>query len=126
MRDFRTLKVWERSHQLALAVYGATTAFPPDERYGLTQQIRRSCASIPANIAAGCGRSSLPEMTHFFQIAMGSASELEYHLLLARDLGLLEGSHHDRLASLTTEVKRMLATLINRLKARRSALKTDN
>ena len=81
MKDFRNLKVWEKSHQLALAVYKATSTFPRHELYGLT--------SIPANIAQGCGRSGDAELARFLQIAMGSASELEYHLLLARDLGFL-------------------------------------
>ena len=82
MKDYRELKVWERSHQLALAVYKVTTTFPKDELYGLTSQIRRACASIPANIAEGCGRSGDAELARFLQIAMGSASELDYHLYL--------------------------------------------
>lgn len=92
MRDFRELKVWEKAHCLTLAVYRATTAFPRDEVYGLTSQIRRSCASIPANIAEGCGREGDAELARFLQIAMGSASELEYHLLLTRDLDFLNSS----------------------------------
>ncbi|MFQ5961877.1 MAG: four helix bundle protein, partial [Candidatus Methylomirabilales bacterium] len=74
MRDFRELKVWEKAHHLTLAVYNATTTFPRDELYGLTSQIRRSCASIPANIAEGCGRGGDAEFARFLQIAMGSAS----------------------------------------------------
>jgi len=79
LKDFRKLKVWEKSHDLTLAVYKATAAFPRKELYGLTSQIRRACASIPANIAEGCGRGGDPELARFLQIAMGSASELEYH-----------------------------------------------
>lgn len=119
MKDFRTLKVWEKSHQLALAVYRATANFPATELYGLTGQIRRAGVSIPANIAEGCGRGGDAELGRFLQIAMGSASELEYHLLLARDLGLLPGPDHEALAGQVTEVKRMLVTLIQRLKADR-------
>ncbi len=89
MKDFRHLKVWQKSHELTLAVYKATSLFPPDELYGLRSQIRRSCASIPANIAEGCGRNADGDFARFLQIAMGSASELEYHLLLVRDLNLL-------------------------------------
>src|SRR3990170_6872922 len=98
MKDFRELKVWEKAHRLTLMVYKATAAFPRDELYGLTGQIRRSCASIPANIAEGCGRSGDSELARFLQIAMGSASELEYHLLLGRDLGLLPAADGDALS----------------------------
>ena len=117
MRDFRKLKVWEKEHHLTLAVYNATTMFPRDELYGLTSQIRRSCASIPANIAEGCGRGGDGEFARFLQIAMGSASEIEYHLLLASDLKFLDGSNYERLATEVTEVKRMLTSLIQKLKA---------
>jgi four helix bundle protein len=92
--------------------------FPRDELYGLTSQIRRSCASIPANIAEGCGRGGDGEFARFLQIAMGSASELEYHLLLASDLKFLDGSNYERLATEVTEVKRMLTSLIQKLKAK--------
>jgi four helix bundle protein len=97
MKNFRGQKVWEKSHNLTLAVYLATRDFPKDELYGLTSQIRRSCSSIPANIAEGCGRSGDGELSRFLQIAMGSASELEYHLILARDLHLIDGNNYQRL-----------------------------
>jgi four helix bundle protein len=86
LRDFRELKVWGKANQLTLSVYKATQIFPKEELYGLTSQMRRSCASIPANIAEGCGRTGEAELARFLQIAMGSASELEYYLLLAYDL----------------------------------------
>jgi four helix bundle protein len=86
MRDFRTRKVWQKAHQVTLRVYGATRTFPKDELYGLTSQIRRYAASIPTNVAEACGRSGGAEFARFLNIAMGSASELEYQLLLARDL----------------------------------------
>ena len=116
MQDFRKLKVWEKAHHLTLAVYKATKAFPKEELYGLTSQIRRSCVSIPANIAEGCGRRGDAEFARFLQIAMGSASELEYHLLLARDLNFLNISDHEQLASDLTEVKRMLTSFTQKLK----------
>ena len=117
MKDFKELKVWEKAHQLTLSVYKATVDFPRDELYGLTSQIRRSSASIPANIAEGCGRKGDAELARFLQIAMGSASELEYHLLLASDLNLLNSSDYERLANDVTEVKRMLASFIKKLNA---------
>lgn len=119
MKDFRKLKVWEKSHRLTLAVYKATRTFPREELYGLTSQIRRACASIPANIAEGCGRKGDAELARFLQIAMGSASELEYHLLLAHDLELLNASEYEPLTRETTEVKRMLTSFIKKLMAER-------
>jgi four helix bundle protein len=86
MRNYKDLQVWQKAHRLALGTYAATRGFPPDERFALTSQIRRSSASIPANLAEGCGRRSEGEMARFLQIAMGSGAELSYHLLLAKDL----------------------------------------
>jgi four helix bundle protein len=116
MQDFRQLKVWQRSHQLTLAVYRATAAFPKHELYGLTSQIRRSSSSIPANISEGCGREGGADLARFLQVAMGSACELEYHLLLASDLGLLPEKEYKRFASDVVEIKRMLASLIRKLR----------
>jgi four helix bundle protein len=119
MKGFRDLKVWEKAHALTLAVYRVTRTFPKEELYGLTSQIRRSCSSIPANIAEGCGRSGDPELARFLQIAMGSASELEYHLLLARDLNLLQPSDYEPLSNEAIEVKRVLASFLKKLRAER-------
>ena len=85
MKDSRKLKVWEKSHQLVLALYTITASFPREETYGLTSQIRRAASSIPSNIAEGCGRDGDAELSRFCIIARGSASELEYQILLARD-----------------------------------------
>jgi four helix bundle protein len=117
MRDFRKLKVWEKAHQLTLAVYRATRVFPKEELYGLTAQARRASASIPCNIAEACGRHGAKEFARFLDIAAGSASELEYHLLLARDLGLLAGPEHARLAGETRQVKQMLTVLLQRVRS---------
>jgi four helix bundle protein len=119
MKDFRKQKVWRKSHQLTLDIYKATSNFPREELYGLTNQIRRACASIPANIAEGCGRSSEADFSRFLQIAMGSATELEYHLLLAHDLGIVNDIDYENLSKETIEVKQMLTSLIKKLKADR-------
>ena len=116
MKDFRDLTVWEKSHELTLLIYTATAAYPDNERYGLTSQTRRAASSIPANIAEGCGRGSDAEFGRFLQYAMGSASELEYHLLLARDLGFVNDADHQNLSSSVVEVKRMLASFIKKLR----------
>ena len=108
MRDFRKQKVWEKSHLLALEIYRATEKFPREELYGLTGQIRRASASIPANIAEGCGKDGDADFGRFLQIARGSASELEYHLLLAKDLGFLKQNDYDQLHKEANEVKQML------------------
>ena len=115
MQDFRDLKVWAKSHQLALEVYRATRTFAREELYGLRSQIRRSAASIPCNIAEACGRGG-GDFGRFLQIAMGSASELEYQLILTRDLDLLGSAAFQPLADKTIEVKRMLASLLTKLK----------
>jgi four helix bundle protein len=117
MQDFKKLVVWEKAHALTLAVYRATAKFPREEVYGLTSQIRRATASIPANIAEGCGRGGKAELARFLQVGMGSASEAEYHLLLARDLGYFDAVRHEELDGMTREVKRMLASLIAKVKA---------
>lgn len=108
MQDFTKLLVWQKAHQLTLHIYKATTHFPKDELYGLTSQTRRAAASIPTNIAEGCGRGGNAELARFLQIAMGSAAELQYHLLLAHDLGFLNDAAHDDLSAALGEVKRML------------------
>jgi len=108
MRDFKTLNVWQYAHQLTLDVYRATQGFPREERYGLTDQIRRACVSIPSNIAEGCEREGDAELRRFLHIAMGSASEVEYQLLLARDLGYLKEDAHTSLETTLLSTKRML------------------
>ena len=116
MRDFRSLEVWGKAHLLTLATYKFTTTFPETERFGLISQMRRASVSIAANIAEGCGRGSPAELAHFLSISFGSASELQYHLLLARDLNLLSEQGHEGLEDQVTEVKRMLSSLMRKLK----------
>jgi four helix bundle protein len=125
VKDFKELRVWTQSHQLTLRLYAVTRTFPREEIYGLTSQIRRSGASIPANIAEGCGRRSDGELTRFLQIARGSASELEYHLLLSRDLKFLAEKEFESLSEKLVEVQRMLTALVQRVQpfASRSKMK---
>jgi four helix bundle protein len=123
MKNFRDLKVLEKSHELALASYEGTGSFPKQEMFGLVSQIRRSASSIPANIAEGCGRRGNGEFHRFLQIAMGSASELEYHLLLSRDLKFLDAEAYQRLNGRVEEVKRMLASLCRKVDGERNQLR---
>jgi four helix bundle protein len=121
MKDFRSLHVWQKAHQLTLLAYDVTRRFPKEEVYGLTSQIRRCAASVAANIAEGCGKRGNAEFQRFLGISAGSASELEYHFLLARDLGLLNHNEYDRLNGSIVEVKRMLASLVRKVEQERLA-----
>ena len=116
MQDFRNLKVWQRAHELTLGVYRATESFPRSEQFGLTSQLRRSAASIPLLIAEGCGRGSDQDFARFLQMAMGSAAEAEYQLLLSRELNYLDAEKYVELARCVTEVKKMLAAFLSRLR----------
>jgi four helix bundle protein len=115
MEDFKDLKVWVKAHELTLGVYRRTRSFPKEELYGLTSQLRRASASVGANIAEGCGRRSDGEMKRFLQIARGSASEVEYHLILCKDLELLSIDEFGDLETKVLEVQRMLAAFVQRL-----------
>ncbi len=117
MQDFKKLKVWRKSHELTLAVYRVTSRFPKNELYGLTSQLRRSSASIPANIAEGCGRDGKAELGRFLRISTGSASELEYHLLLAHELGLFQDGDYKTLESEVVEIRKMLTSLIRKIRS---------
>jgi len=113
LKDFKELKVWHKTYDLALVIYEASRSFPREEIYGLTSQLRRAAVSIGANIAEGCGRRSDGELVRFLQIARGSASEVEHHLLLARDLKFLQAVTHQDLEKRLQEVQRMLTSLVS-------------
>lgn len=117
MKDFRSLKIWQRSHAMALTVYKLTREFPKHELYGLTSQIQRAAVSVPTNIAEGCGRDSDAELKRFSVIAMGSSSEVEYLLLLAHDLGYLQTDVYQATYSELVETRRMINSFIQTLKA---------
>jgi four helix bundle protein len=120
MKNFRDLQVWAKAHQLTLSIYRETTHFPKEELFGLTSQTRRCSASIGANIAEGCGRQGNAEFHRFLQISLGSASELEYHLLLARDLGYLASHSYEVLNEAVEEIKKMLCALARRVHSERA------
>ena len=115
MKNYKDLVVWQKAHEMTLGIYGATRVFPKEELYGLTSQLRRSAASIGANIAEGSGRRSNNEICRFLQIARGSASETEYHILLAHDLRLLPEGEFQSFSRQADEVQRMLTALIQSL-----------
>jgi four helix bundle protein len=119
MKDFRDLQVWHKAHALTLASYRVSAKFPRREMFGVVSQIRRCSASIAANIAEGCGRRGNGELHRFLQIAAGSASELEYHFVLCRDLEYLDTATFSQLNDAVTEVKRMLASLARKVDSER-------
>ena len=117
MRDFHKLIIWQRSHQLALKIYSISKLFPKDELFGLTSQIRRAVSSIPTNIAEGCGRASNKDFAHFLQIAIGSAAEVEYELLLAHDLNYINDDDYQALTEETVAVRKMIIKYQSELKS---------
>ncbi len=121
MKNFRDLQVWHKAHSLTLASYRVTSTFPKQEMYGLTSQMRRCAASVAANIAEGCGKRGNGEFYRFLNIALGSASELEYHFLLARDLNFFSEESYKYLNNSVVEIKRMLASLVCKVETDRRA-----
>ena len=119
MQDFRDLSVWQKAHELTLRVYRMTASFPQDERFGLTSQLRRACASVGANLAEGCCRHGDADFARFVDFALGSAGEVEYFLLLARDLDHLTVSEYAAVDEQVREIKRMLTGLKQRLRPAR-------
>jgi len=119
MRDFRGLDVWQLAHRVTLSVYQSTRSFPREETYGITSQLRRCSFSVAANISEGCGRSGNPEFGRFLSMAMGSASELEYFLLLARDLQYLTAENYASVATEVGQMRRMLNRLIAKVQMTR-------
>ena len=111
MQNFRRLDVWKKAHSLTLDIYRLTADFPTTERYGLCSQLQRAAASIGANLAEGCGRETDADFRRFVQMACGSACEVEYHLLLSNDLGLIAQDVYVPLNDRVNEVKRMLTGL---------------
>jgi len=115
MRNFQELLVWQKSHHLTLKVYKVCLTLPKEEVYGLISQMKRSSSSIPTNIAEGCGRDSNPEMRRFLIIASGSSSELEYQLILARDLNYISVEIYKELSDLAVEIRKMIHSFVKSL-----------
>ena len=117
--DFKKLEVWQVAHKIVCEIYRETAGFPRAEAYGLTAQLRRSAASVPANLAEGCGRRGDTEFSRFVRISLGSATELEYHLILSRDVGLMPPSSFESLSANVLRMQGMLAGLHRALKGPR-------
>ncbi len=119
MSDFAGLRVWEKAHNLALDVYQISAELPKSESYGLRTQMRRAAAAIPTNLAEGSGRSTNRDFARFVSNAIGSASELDYQLFLARDLGYIDQGNAELARTKVAEVRRLLSAL------RRNLLDTE-
>ncbi len=117
MQNYKDLKVWEKAHQFTLLSYKVTENFPKTETYGITNQLRRASASIPANIAEGCGKNTKPDFANFLNIALGSSNASEYFLLLAKDLGYMSLENYDVLVKNINEIKAMLIALIGKVRS---------
>ncbi|MFS4491742.1 four helix bundle protein [Maribacter sp. 2308TA10-17] len=115
MRDFKKYKVWEQGHAITLDTYKETQSFPKAEEFGLKSQMRRAAYSIPSNIAEGCGRESDAEFRRFLIISQGSASELEYFLILAKDLGYIDDKKYQEMDNEVNKTKRSLNNLVNKI-----------
>jgi four helix bundle protein len=116
MQDYKELKVWEKAHKFTLSVYEVSKTFPKDELYSLTNQLRRAASSIPANIAEGSGKNTQAEFAHFLTIALGSANESEYFLILSKDLNYLNQNKFSELYNSINEIKAILISLINKVR----------
>ena len=111
MNNYRDMRVWAKAHELALRIYEVTQSFPKSELYGLTSQLRRAAVSIPTNIAEGCGKSGDAEFGRFVDIASGSASEADYLVLLAKDLGYISPDAYGGISEEITAIRKMLTSL---------------
>lgn len=118
MQNYKELKVWENSHLFVLDIYRVTKNFPKDETYGITNQIRRASASIPANIAEGCGKNSQLDLANFLNIALGSSNEVDYFLLLCKDLSYVKEAEFVDLEDRINAIKAMLINLITKVRSK--------
>ena len=117
MQDYKKIDVWKRSYEFSKEIYGITSSFPDEEKFGLASQVRRAAVSIPINIAEGSGRNSRKDFANFIQIAIGSASEVECELLLSKDLNFIDDENFSGLCKEIIEIRKMLIsfrkTLLN-------------
>jgi four helix bundle protein len=116
-KSFTDLLVWKEGHKLVLMVYTETKSFPKDELFGLTSQMRRSAVSITSNIAEGFSRQSYKEKVQFFSVSLGSLTELQNQLLIAKDIGYLEKKKFFQLAEQSVILQKMMNSFIKKTKS---------
>jgi four helix bundle protein len=111
MRNFKNYDIWKLSHELTLEIYRITADFPNSEKYQIISQMQRAAYSIPSNISEGCGRKSDKEFNRFLQIALGSAHELEYFLILSKDLNFINQETYTSLDEKINQLKKRIYSL---------------
>lgn len=116
MKDFRKLNVWEKAHQNTLDIYKITKSFPVEERYGLTSPLRRAAVSVPTNIVEGSSRRTEKDFAHFLQISIGSSSEVEYLILLSKDLEFIDNDDYNKLTEEVVTTRKMLINFTKKLR----------
>ncbi len=117
MQNFKDLIVWKKAHENVLHIYNLSKAFPKEEQFGITSQLRRAATSIPTNISEGTGKSTKKDFANFLQTALGSSQEVEYLSLLSMELGYLNKEEYNKINSLNNEVNAMLISLIKKVRA---------
>ena len=115
MQDFHSLLIWQKGHDLTLKVYEASKAFPKEEMFALTSQVRRAAYSIPTNIAEGSERKTKADFSHFLQMSIGSVSELEYEILLAKDLHYIKEDKYNELKAEIVDLRKMIINFQKRI-----------
>jgi four helix bundle protein len=123
MQNYKDLKIWYKAHEFTVKIYEVTKQFPREEIYGVTSQMRRPASSIPANIAEGCGKFTQLDLARFLNIALGSANESEYFVLLTKDLSYLSLENFEILNKIINEIKAMLITLVKKVRQANEAAK---
>jgi len=118
MVNYKNYRVWQRSHKMVLTIYELTKSFPKSEQYGLVSQMNRAAVSVPTNIAEGCGRETQKELVRFLYVASGSSHELDYLVLLSKELGLVKEAKALDIINELDEIKKMLAALIQTIKTK--------
>ena len=126
MQNYKELKVWSKAHEFTLKVYELTKKFPREEVYGMTSQMRRAASSIPANIAEGCGKYTPQDFARYLNIALGSANESEYFILLSKDLKFISQDDFEKINQIINEVKAMLISLISKVRLNDNKDKPNN
>ncbi len=120
IKNFTELNAWQHGHELVLGVYGATKTFPQQERFGLSSQLQRAAVSITSNIAEGFSRQTTADKIHFYHMSLGSCSEVQNQLLIARDIDILDKGLFSKLSELSVTTHKLINGMIRSIKERQT------